>query len=94
MVAASWARLGGALTQKHKVVLQCRIPWRAAKAVPEPRPTNLGPSELFRTAAPRAEALCPLLSRSIFTFFERKAGTSPYYLVKDHYYASSSVAFP
>jgi hypothetical protein len=24
-------------------VLQCRIPWQAAKVVPEPRPTNLGP---------------------------------------------------
>jgi hypothetical protein len=32
---------------KHKVALQFRIPWQAAKAVPEPRPTNLGPSELF-----------------------------------------------
>jgi hypothetical protein len=28
---------------KHQVVLQCRIPWQAAKVVPEPRPTNLGP---------------------------------------------------
>ena len=32
---------------KHQVVLQCCVPWQAAKAVPEPRPTNLGPSELF-----------------------------------------------
>jgi len=32
---------------KHDVVLQCRIPWPVAKAVPEPRPTNLEPSELF-----------------------------------------------
>jgi hypothetical protein len=27
---------------KHLVVPQYRIPWQAAKAVPEPRPTNLG----------------------------------------------------
>jgi hypothetical protein len=27
---------------KHKVVFQCGIPWQTAKAVPEPRPTNLG----------------------------------------------------
>ena len=26
---------------KHKIVLHYRIPWRAAKAVPEPRPTDL-----------------------------------------------------
>ena len=32
---------------KHQVVLQCPIPWQAAKVVPEPRPTNLGPSDLF-----------------------------------------------
>jgi hypothetical protein len=38
--------------------------------------------------------LNPLVSRSIFTFFERTAGYSPYYLVKDHNYASSSGPFP
>jgi hypothetical protein len=29
---------------KHQVVLQCRIPWQAAKVVPEPRIAN---PELF-----------------------------------------------
>jgi hypothetical protein len=38
MMAALQARLGSALTRKHKVLLQCGIRWQTAKALPERAP--------------------------------------------------------
>ena len=42
---------------KHQVVLQCRIPWQAAKVVPEPRPTNLEPLRALSLTQRFIEAL-------------------------------------
>jgi hypothetical protein len=91
--AVRW-RVRGAAQNRRKTVRRFAERW--ARRVF--RPIDQGRTEPFAYVGahrqPPDRYIVPLVFSSDLHFFERTAGYSPYYLVKDHYYASSSGGFP